>query len=137
MASLLLIPLFLNAQAGERLKEKVEAQRVAFLTRQMDLTPEESAAFWPLYNAHRSKLESLRKGLNLDEQRIRNMSDGEVDKLLDKVIEMEERKIDLRKAFISELRNVLPARKIIMIEPLERAFNREILKRIRGEKPGK
>lgn len=136
LVCLLLIPFISEAQVRERLKDKVEAQRVAFLTRQMDLTPEESAAFWPLYNEHRSKLESLRKGLNLDEQRIMNLPDREVDKLLDKVIETEYRKTDLRKAFINDLRGVLPARKILMIEPLERAFNREVLKRIRGEKPG-
>ena len=136
IVGLLLVPFLISSQVRERAKDKVEAQRVAFMTRQMDLTPEESAAFWPLYNEHRNKLESLRKGLNLDEQRVRDMPDGEVDILLDKMIEMEYRRTDLRKEFVQKLKSVLPARKILMIEPLERAFNREILKRIRGERPG-
>lgn len=31
-------------------QEKMKAEKVAFLTAEMDLTPEESAAFWPVYN---------------------------------------------------------------------------------------
>lgn len=137
MWTLLIAPVLLNAQAGERMRDRVEAQRVAFMTRQMELTPEESAAFWPLYNAHRADREKMRKDLNLDERKIRNMSDSEVEELLDILVAMETRKADLRISFIRQLRPVLPARKILMIEPLERAFNREVLKRIRGEKPRK
>ena len=48
----------------QRVQEKIESQRVAFLTQKLDLTPEESAAFWPIYNdfkkAQREKRRSLR-----------------------------------------------------------------------------
>ena len=36
-------------------------QKVAFITNELDLTPEESAKFWPLYNAFEDKQHEIRK----------------------------------------------------------------------------
>lgn len=36
-------------------QERMKAEKVAFLTTEMDLTPEESAAFWPIYNSFSEK----------------------------------------------------------------------------------
>ena len=41
-----------NAQNEEKLK----AQKIAFITQKLDLTPDESAKFWPLYNQMESDM---------------------------------------------------------------------------------
>src|SRR5690554_6683127 len=53
-------------------RKKMEAQKVAYLTREMELTPEEAKSFWPVYNTYRSELESITKRVEsreVDEER--------------------------------------------------------------------
>ena len=38
------------ADAGEDWKEKIQSEKIAFLTTEIGLTPEEAQAFWPVYN---------------------------------------------------------------------------------------
>ena len=131
---LLIVPFIMHAQVrGQQpLRERVEAQRVAFLTQRMDLSPEESAAFWPLYNEYRREQEKLRKQIETNKEAVMQMTDDEVNQLLNQIIDNEYLQIDMRKKDIEKFKMAIPPRKILMIAPLEKAFNREILKKIRG-----
>ncbi len=64
--------------------EKLEALRIAFLTKQLDLNPEEAQRFWPVYNAYTGDV----KRLNMD------LRTGKLSQL-----EFEEKMLDLRKGF--------------------------------------
>ena len=47
----LLCPLFIFSQnLSEKKRDKIEAQKVAFITTELDLTSVESQSFWPIYN---------------------------------------------------------------------------------------
>lgn len=39
-----------ESKLTEKKRHEFEAQKVAFFTQALDLTPEEAAVFWPLYN---------------------------------------------------------------------------------------
>ena len=39
-----------NASVADDWKEKMMAEKIAFLTLEVGLTPEEAQAFWPVYN---------------------------------------------------------------------------------------
>lgn len=39
-------------QPSEKHAEKIEALEVAFITKELDLTPEEAQQFWPVYNQY-------------------------------------------------------------------------------------
>ena len=47
----------------ERMLEKMESMRVAFLTNKLDLTTDESTRFWPVYNEFARKRMELRKDM--------------------------------------------------------------------------
>ncbi len=49
-------PPMMNKEARER----IEAQRIAFITDQLHLTPDEAARFWPIYNEYKDGLKDLR-----------------------------------------------------------------------------
>ena len=40
--------------------QQLQAQRIAFLTERMNLTPDEAQQFWPLYNQFNENLKQLR-----------------------------------------------------------------------------
>ena len=57
------ISLSAHAQPGKfrQKMEQVKSLKVAFITSELNLTAEESAKFWPLYNAFEEKQRDLRK----------------------------------------------------------------------------
>ena len=44
-------------------KERIEAARVSFVTKKLELTPEESQAFWPLVNEMEAEIRTSRKAI--------------------------------------------------------------------------
>ena len=62
LSAMLLSFMLIQAQPahdfGQREKQ-IYSQKVAFITNALELTPEESAAFWPLYNEHNEKVKAL------------------------------------------------------------------------------
>ena len=53
-ASVLILTSAISAFAEERFqdnwKEKIMSEKIAFLTMEMGITPEEAQVFWPVYN---------------------------------------------------------------------------------------
>lgn len=121
------------AQPGARaemIQERVEAQRVAFLTQKLALTPDESARFWPIYNEYRDKQQELRRS-SRPETALRNMSDAEAEKLIEQHFAMEENMLRLKKEYYQKLKTAIPPKKIAMLAPAEMEFNRSVLEKIR------
>ena len=41
-------------------KSKIRTLKVAYLTEQLEFTPTEAEAFWPIYNTYQDKMDALR-----------------------------------------------------------------------------
>jgi hypothetical protein len=133
-AAVLLLSLTLSGQPGrsrEGRQEKMEAYKIAFFTEKLQLTPEESKAFWPLYNQFESEREALRKRYGQDNVRLELMSDKEVTAFLEKGIEMEEQQVKLKKDYLGRFQEVLPVRKVAMLQRIDREFKMELLQKLR------
>ena len=50
-----------QVMAQDRSHKKIESAKIAFITNELELTTEESAAFWPLYNEYEKKKNALNK----------------------------------------------------------------------------
>lgn len=145
---LLFLAIFqLQAQPGSRFKERikekkeqVKSHKVAFITQELNLTPDEAAKFWPIYNAFEEKQAEIRK------QKIKSYKDRQDDDLLDKMSEKEAQSAlnqmeitedelhKLRKKFITDLKNVLPAVKILKLKRAEDEFNRKLVEQLRDRR---
>jgi hypothetical protein len=132
-----------SAFAQPRMKQKMEqvkSLKVAFITNELSLTPEESAKFWPLYNAFEEKQRDLRKQKvtkyldRRDNAEIDKMTDKEASALLAQMEDNEEEQYQLRKHFVASLKGVLPAVKIIKLKKAEEDFNRKLLQQYRQKK---
>ena len=64
-----------------RMKERVEAQRIGFITQRVNLTPEESQQFWPIYNEYTDKMRQIRSS-NKGEKSFDDMSDADTEKMI-------------------------------------------------------
>lgn len=124
-------------QEGKR--EKIKALKVAFITEQLQLTPEEAQVFWPVYNEFddkRQKLEMEIIGPKDKRPDIALMTDEEVDQFIRKNFELEEQMIDLKEEYYIKFKAVLPIKKVFRLQEAERDFRRMLLERLQdGQRP--
>ncbi len=118
----------LTAQRGERGQrgERLEAQRIAFITSELDLTSTESERFWTIYNEYRNLEKEQR--IDVDRKAMRGeVSDSEADELLKKMILKEETALANKKRLINDLQPVIGKGKIVKLFSAERRFKRKVL----------
>lgn len=133
----LFLPVCINAQEEPPetgpAREKIESIRIAFLTDKLDLSPQESQAFWPVYNDFNDELRALRKD-HRPPRDLATLTDEEAENLVMNHLEMQQKEIDLKRAYVEKLKKVIPIRKIALLEPAEREFKAKLLERIRQER---
>ncbi|MDB4443022.1 MAG: hypothetical protein P8M17_01650 [Saprospiraceae bacterium] len=105
---------------------KIEAQKVAYITNRLDLTTEESAVFWPIYNQFQKVKRSINKK-HKSKQRVENMSDAELEDQIINSFKKDQELLDLKKEFFEKLKKVLSIRKIATLQLAEREFKTTIL----------
>ncbi|WGD34976.1 hypothetical protein [Olleya sp. YS] len=117
-------------------REKLKALKIAHITEQLDLTKKEAQVFWPIYNAHEEKLNTLRKEsfdkrkeINVDE-----LSEDEAKKMLLNMLNTEKQKQELESKYVNDLLAVLPATKVISLFKAERSFKRKMIEEFRGRR---
>ncbi len=132
-------------QANERRmkRDEIEAQKVSFITSQLELSPEEAKAFWPLYNSYRNELQELRKKERAQSAygatSADDLTDKELDNLMKKNFAIERQIIDLDERYYEKFKSVLPVSKVVAFYAAERDFKRELLKALkenRGQAKG-
>ena len=132
----MLCPLFMLGQNHkmDKKREKIEVQKIAFITKQLDLTPEEAQKFWPVYNQFSDARKQLHEQHKENRKDIDNLSDSEIEKLIDNHIILDQKELDLKKKYHAEFKKVLSNKKIAKLYHAEMMFKAELLKRLKGEK---
>lgn len=112
-----------------RMKERVEAQRIGFITQRVNLTPEESQQFWPIYNEYTDKMRQIRSS-NKGEKSFDDMSDADTEKMIMSQFDKESRVMDLRKEYYQKFKKVISIKKIAKLYKAEQDFKGEMLKQL-------
>jgi len=137
---LILALVFVTAMAAQgRFREKldqVKAQKTAFITNELQLTPDESAKFWPLYNAFEDRQRDIRRqrvSAYLDRRNGAEdkLSDKEASVLLAQMEDNEDQLYQARKKLVADLKTFLPPVKILKLKKAEEDFNKKLLQQIR------
>ncbi|MEC4005657.1 sensor of ECF-type sigma factor [Flavobacterium sp. SUN052] len=123
-------------------KEQIKALKVAFITSELDLTPDEAAKFWPLFNAFEDKQQEIRKQkmkafMDRSDNGVDKLTEKEATALLTQMENTEEELYQLKKKFVSSLKGVLPAKKILKLKKAEEEFSKKLLQQYRDKKIGR
>jgi hypothetical protein len=114
-------------------REKLEALKVAYLTNELSLTPEEAQQFWPLYNELGDKMGKLRKERRANRINTKKnhaeLSDAELSAAIDKELDIEQQELDLKKAYNVRFKKILPIKKVAKLHAAEHGFRTELLHR--------
>lgn len=148
LLSLLIVFISVNAIAQDgafirKKKEQIKALKVAFITDELSLTPDEATKFWPLYNAFEDKQQDIKKQklkgyLNrMDDDSFEKLSDKEATTMLAQMESTEDELYQLKKKFVANLKGVISPIKILKLKKAEENFNRKLLQQYRDKKLGK
>lgn len=118
---------------------KIEAQRIAFITQKLELTPDEAKVFWPVYDEYDAKRHELRKTFKASNDihgaEIDKMSEKEASQMLDDQIIEAQKLLDLRKEYHAKFKSVLPAVKVLKLYDAEREFQKMLIDKLRQHNP--
>lgn len=122
-------------------KDDIDARRIGFITKELNLTSQEAETFWPVYNKYRGEIESLRKtrASELMSARINfdNYSDEQVDKVIENEFNFRQKELDISRRYNEEFKKILPVKKVARLYRAEQLFKISLIKDMRQEKEGK
>lgn len=116
-------------------RERMRAEKIAFLTAEMELTPAEAEKFWPLYNqadeergkAFGAVMKAYRE---LEEAKEANRSAREQEALLEAYLKADRATKDIESKYVEKYKKVLPVEKIVRLYLGEEKFRRQQIHRL-------
>lgn len=118
----------------EQRKEKIESLRVAYITNELALTPEEAQVFWPVYNEYQAKADVSRKEFKqkYNKQTDYNFAtDKEAEDFINADIKHKSEEIELMKTYYEKLKKVISVKKVAKLRKAEESFRQELLKQVK------
>lgn len=100
------------------------------------MTPQESAAFWPVYDEYSVEQKKVKKAYKVNAD-LNGVSDSEAEKIILDRVKMDEELLNLKKQYTNRLLNVLPASKLVKLPKAEREFKKMVLRKIQNRRGNK
>lgn len=141
--SLLMLISAISASAEERFqndwKEKMMSEKIAFLTMEMGITPEEAQVFWPVYNqVDKERDEVIRRVFSsfkaLEEAVNAGKSEKELSHLADEYLAALKAQSDVEQKAYKDYAKVLPVEKLAKLYVGEEKFRRQHIRKLHGGK---
>lgn len=101
------------AQDDRPVEGRIEAYKIAFLTKKLSLSPEEAQKFWPIYNKYSDEI----RRVQIESRQ------NKIDE-----IKREEMILNIRKKFNSEFTKALTSDKVNTFFRVEKEFNGQVQK---------
>ena len=101
-------------------RERVRAEKVAFLTEEIDLTESEAQVFWPIYN----EIQKMVKGVE------EKKGSKEMEKLVKAYIDAKEKNEGIETKYLNKLMKALPAEKVARYYVAEEKFRHQQIGRL-------
>jgi len=135
----LLCPLFIFSQdISDKKRKKIESQKIAFITKALDLSSEEAQVFWPVYNNFSDEMKTIkekrREVFSKARKNRSSLTEKEIGNIIDERLKMEQEILDLKVKYNKEFQKVISNRQISALYHSEEEFKKELLNRIRKGK---
>ncbi len=121
-------------------KDKMLSQKIAYLTVELGITPQEAQVFWPIYNEvekeHDAAMsEVFRTFIELDKAVKAKKSEKEISQCLDNYHKAMQAQIDVEKKTIDKYKKALPVEKLAKLYIAEENFRRQQIQSLAHPRP--
>jgi len=119
--------------------ERLNAYKVAFFTKRLNLTTQEAQRFWPVYN----ELQNLKLAIQQERtgifreinQNELNMSEKELINAGNRLIELDVKEAELNAAYHKKFQEVLSPVKVVRLYQAENQYRLQLLNELRESAP--
>ncbi len=120
--------------------EKIEALKVGFITKELNLTSAEAEKFWPLYNEMEDKMKEIRQSCRKINHEMRDsedkISNEDAKKKLNTLFENEQKELDIKKEYSEKFIKLIGEKRTLKLLSLEHEFRRVLLERLKDRREG-
>lgn len=123
-----------QGKLSEEKRKEFDAQKVAFFTQALDLTPEEAAVFWPLYNEMFKKIRQTdceTRKLIRQSGNSEKLSEKQAREVVHKILTNERLTLEIKKEYYEKLMKVIPAQKVSKLDWVEHKFHKQLIEKMR------
>lgn len=125
-------------------REKIEAMRIAFITEEVELSPDQAKVFWPVYDEFQAKMKAIRteqlKGLDMGRKQnilAGDLTDSDLDKIMNQRFADEQQELDLKIEYHEKFKEVLEIKQVAKLYKAQHEFKRQLFERMRGNENGR
>lgn len=115
-------------------KERIEQLKIAFITKELDLSSDQAEKFWPVYNEMADKMKVERKNRKKLSEELKNgfetLTDAEIEKKTLSVLDSDVKEAELKKEYTKKIAAIIGYKKATKLLSLEQQFKRELLNKI-------
>jgi hypothetical protein len=118
--------------------DKLNAYKIGFFTKKLNLTSQEAEKFWPVHNEYQKQKNlvqqeriSLMRNFNQNES---TLNDEQLTEISDKLVATIVQESSLAVTFHKKLKEVLPPAKVIRFYQAENQYKAQLLKELQGIK---
>jgi hypothetical protein len=119
--------------------ERLNAYKIAFFTRSLNLTTQEAEKFWPVYNEfqnRRTEIQQERAQLNRKiNQTGMTMSDAEKTEAADYLINLDIKEANLSLEYHKKFKEILTPAKVLRLYQAENQYRQQLLNELRDNRP--
>lgn len=138
LLALILLTLGTKAYSQTDTEKALKSEKVAFLTKKLDLTQDEAKKFWPLYDeywAKKTKILNDRRKLADDFiQNINSITDKEAVDFANRYVESQKRESELIAEYNNLLLKILPPKKVMLLYQSNYEFKNYLLQKVQETK---
>ena len=120
--------------------EKIEQLKIAFITKELDLSTEEAEKFWPVYNDMSDALKEERKKRKRESATLKKnfdaLDDAAVKTKTKAILASEIKEAQLKQEYTEKIAEIIGYRKAAKLLSVEQTFKRELLNRLKEQTPG-
>ena len=131
-----------NTKSNKEKKERIEAMKIAYITEELDLSPDEAKVFWPVYANYEKEHHKLRQEKkNMEKEAkekwksegssIEKIAVRDLDVYMERVFEIKDKENQLNRKYHIEFKKVLAPYKVLLLYKSKREFKKEILRMIK------
>ena len=112
--------------------DRIESLRIAFITEELALSPQESQSFWPVHQAFELHIEGKRDALKALKASFdsTNPSNREFESFLLEMSELRKEMVDMEAQHLRDVADILGAERALKLTELQRELARRIRERI-------
>lgn len=113
---------------------KITALKVAYITGKLNLTPDQSAKFWPIYNQYEDELRTVRRAFISKYKNMNKNTEYRTARMyIEDNLDYQEEELGLKRKYKTQMLKVISPQQLAILYQAERDFKRMLVQQL-GDK---